>query len=113
MAPDVTRTNAKAEGDTILHLLQLLNEFDSGDHDFGVLEGFKAQHRGDAEFHATVILLNGLITNDKFCLSVVSPLKLGWVRGPRAGVGVRADSANLTKDVRQPSIGEHAKKMAD
>src|SRR3954454_21613762 len=60
-----------------------------------------------------MVLFNGLITNDKFCLSMVSPLKLGWGRGPRAGVGRRAESANLTEDVRQPSGGEHATKMAD
>jgi hypothetical protein len=64
-------------------------------------------------FDRSMVLLNGLITNDKFCLSVVSPLKLGWVRGPRAGVGLRVDSANLTEDVRQPLGGEHATKMGD
>jgi site-specific DNA recombinase len=57
-----------------------------------------------------VVLLNGLITNDKFCLSVVSSQKLGWVRGPRVGVGGRSGPASRPEGVRPPSGGEHATK---
>jgi hypothetical protein len=45
---------------------------------------------------------------DKFCLIIASPVRLRWVRGPRAGVGVRTDLANLSEDVRKSSGGEHA-----
>jgi hypothetical protein len=63
-------------------------------------------------FDRPMVLLNGLITNDKFCLSVVSSQKLGWVRGPRAGVGGRSEPASCPEGVRPPSGGEHATKVA-
>src|SRR5438309_938297 len=63
-------------------------------------KAFKAEHRIVALFNAAMILFNGLITNDKFCLSLVSSQKLGWVRGPRVGVGGRTDPANHPEGVR-------------
>jgi hypothetical protein len=44
----------------------------------------RAQHQPgiDAAFHKTLVLVNGLITNDKFCLIRPSQLKLRWYRRP-------------------------------
>jgi hypothetical protein len=42
----------------------------------------ETQTRHDALFDEAVILLNGLITNDKFCLSRVSRQKLRHARRP-------------------------------
>jgi hypothetical protein len=63
-------------------------------------------------FQSSVVLFNGLITNDKFCLGLVSSQKLGWGRGPRVGVGGRTDPANHPEAVRPPSEGEQATKVA-
>jgi hypothetical protein len=63
-------------------------------------------------FYVAVVLLNGLIANDKFCLSLVSSRKLDWVRGPRVGVGGRIGPASHPEGVRPPSGGEHATKVA-
>jgi hypothetical protein len=78
----------------------------------GGRKAFETRHRVIALFDPTVILLNGLITNDKFCLSIVSSRKLNWVRGPRAGVGGRSGSASPPEGIRPPSGGEHATKVA-
>jgi len=75
-------------------------------------EGTKAECGVVTLFDASMILFNGLITNDKFCLSLVSSQKLSWVRGPRVGVGERRGPASHPEGVRPPSGGEHATKVA-
>ncbi len=111
--PDLARAAAEAERNAVLTFLQLLDQFDAGEHDTGILKRFETQHGADAKLHTAMILLNGLITNDKFCLTLVTPVRLRWVRRPRAGVGVRADLANLSEDVRESSGGEHATELAN
>ena len=92
---------------------EVVSEFVEGTTEaFRGSKAFETQHRVVALFEATVVSLNGLITNDKFCLSLVSSQKLGWVRGPRVGVGGRTDPANHPEGVRPPSGGEHATKVA-
>src|SRR5262249_55719694 len=46
------------------------------------LERFKPQHGSCHPLYASLILLNGVITNDKFCLIRPSQLKLRWYRRP-------------------------------
>jgi hypothetical protein len=43
---------------------------------------FKPTHRAVTLFDPSMILLNGLITNDKFCLSRISPYRVRWARRP-------------------------------
>jgi len=73
----------------------------------------ETQHGCNTELHSAMILLNGLITNDKFCLVLVSPSKLRWVRGPRSGVGTLADPLNLPEDKKNSLGGGYAKEVAD
>src|SRR3954447_24427782 len=89
-----------------------VHRLDSFQRSSGPRKGFVALGRPDAFFRNTVVLFNELITNDKFCLSLVSSQKLGWVRGPRAGVGGRSGPASHPQGVRPPSGGEHATKVA-
>jgi hypothetical protein len=43
-------------------------------------EALKAEHRPDQALHAAVVLLDGLIANDKFCLVRRTRLQLSWSR---------------------------------
>ena len=45
MMPDLPRGLAEVHGNAVLALLQLLNEFDSGEDAARVSERFEAQHR--------------------------------------------------------------------
>jgi hypothetical protein len=45
-------------------------------------EGFEPARRPVALLDTPMVLLNGLITNDKFCLSRLSQVKLRWSRRP-------------------------------
>ena len=62
------------------------------------VKGSEALHGSDSTFDCPVVLLNGLITNDKFCLTLTSQIRLSWARRPRAGVGVPVDFANFSED---------------
>jgi hypothetical protein len=43
---------------------------------------FEPTHRAISLLDAAMILLNGLITHDKFCLSRISPSRVHWARRP-------------------------------
>jgi hypothetical protein len=43
-------------------------------------EALEAAHASRAPFHAAVVLLDGLLANDKFCLVRRSRLRLSWSR---------------------------------
>jgi hypothetical protein len=43
---------------------------------------FEPAHRSIPLFDPAMTLLNGLITNDKFCLSRTSPSRVHWARRP-------------------------------
>ena len=80
-------------GHLVLTFHNLLDQLDADEHAPGVIELLEPEHRLNPKLDAAVVLFNGLITNDKFCLSLVSSQKLDWVRGPRAGVGGRSGPA--------------------
>jgi len=77
------------------------------------LDRTETEAGNDTLLNEAVILFNGLTTNDKFCLTVTSPVKLTWARRPRAGIGVPVHLANLSEDVRKSSGGEHATELAN
>jgi hypothetical protein len=43
---------------------------------------FESAHGAVALFNPSVVLLNGLITNDKFCMSRTNPSRVRWARRP-------------------------------
>jgi hypothetical protein len=45
-------------------------------------EGFEPSGDPIALLNAPMVLLNGLITNDKFCMSRISPSRMRWARRP-------------------------------
>jgi hypothetical protein len=57
-----------------------VHRLDAFDRSPGTLKGVVAFGQPGALFHGSVVLLNGLITNDKFCFIRSSPLKLRWRR---------------------------------
>ena len=64
--------------------------FANGVHDFNPRDGttrrperFEPQHRSHHPLHGSMILLNGLITNDKFCFVRTSQVQLRWAHRPR------------------------------
>jgi hypothetical protein len=68
--------------DSPLFLLDHVHEFDPNECVLGCLERFEPQHRPCHPLDTSMILLNGLITNDKFCLTRQSQIKLQWSRKP-------------------------------
>ena len=60
-APYVTRTPAEADGDTVLSLLQLLNQFDAGQYSPSISKRLEAWHGGDSEFDAAMILFHDIV----------------------------------------------------
>jgi hypothetical protein len=58
----------------------------------------KTKTRGDALFDEAVVLLNGLITNDKFCISRVSRQKLRYARRTRTLPCKAVDSYAYPRD---------------
>ena len=62
--------------------------------------------------HSSVILLNGLITNDKFCFIRRSPLKLEWTRRRRAATDPAAIAADYLREERTLSGGDDEAHMA-
>lgn len=65
-----------------LAFLDHVHEFDSDECVLGGLERFEPQHGPCHPLDCSMILLNGLITNDKFCLIRPSQIKLRWYRRP-------------------------------
>jgi hypothetical protein len=59
-----------------------VHEFNSNEGVLRCLERFEPQHGTRDPFYCAMILLNGLITNDKFCLTRQSQIKLQWSRKP-------------------------------
>jgi hypothetical protein len=59
-----------------------------------------------------VILLNGLITNDKFCFMRRSPLKLEWRRRRRGPPIEIVHAADYLREERTLSGGEHEAQLA-
>src|SRR4051812_34960293 len=55
-------------------------------------EALKAEHRPGQALHAAVILLDGLIANDKFCLVRRTRLRLSWSRRSRRDRSTRASA---------------------
>jgi hypothetical protein len=45
-------------------------------------KGFEPSGGSEALLHSPMVLLNGLITNDKFCMSRISPARVRWARRP-------------------------------
>jgi hypothetical protein len=65
-----------------LSFLNHVHEFDPDQGVLGCLERFDPQHGPCHPLYTSMILLNGLITNDKFCMSRMSPSRVHWARRP-------------------------------
>jgi hypothetical protein len=70
--PDIGGASTKAKGNTIRSLNELLNEFDAGEHNSGILERLKSEHGRGAKFYATVILLY-------YIVQVLAAADLNWI----------------------------------
>jgi hypothetical protein len=70
---------------------------------------FEPTHRSIPLFDPAMILLNGLITNDKFCLSRTSPSRVRWARRPPQRRAFRAMTDDLHHDPERcydhPALG--------
>jgi hypothetical protein len=66
------------------------------------LHVLKSAHRPRALLDASMVLLNGLITNDKFCFARTSPVKLNWARRSRrdSAQAVMLEKRYLPKTLR-------------
>ena len=71
------------------------------------------QTRGNPLLDKSVVLLNGLITNDKFCLIRVSQQKLRYSRRPRARTCQSAGSYEYPRDERQHRGGTNEATVAN
>ena len=66
-----------------------------------------------APFDRSVILLNGLITNDKFCMARIGRQKLRYLRRPRSSTTCHAtDCREYLRDERQHRGGAHETTVA-
>jgi hypothetical protein len=65
-----------------LSFLNHVHEINPNERVLGCLERFKPQHGPCHPLYTSMILFNGLITNDKFCLTRQSQIKLQWSRKP-------------------------------
>jgi hypothetical protein len=65
-----------------LFLLDHVHEFDPNECVFSCLERFEPQHGTGDPLDSPMVLLNGLMTNDKFCMIRQSQIKLRWSRKP-------------------------------
>src|SRR5262249_47200784 len=54
-----------------------------GNRNTRIFEALKPKHGPHPLFDSTVVLLNGLITNDKFCFVRTSQITLRWAHRPR------------------------------
>ena len=65
-----------------LPFLEHVHELDTGQSTLGCIKGLESKHGTSHSLHGSMVLLNGLITNDKFCLTRQSQIKLQWSRKP-------------------------------
>ena len=65
-----------------LSFLDHVHEFDADQGVLGCLERFESQHRPGHPLHSSMILFNGMITNDKFCMIRQGRVQLRWSRRP-------------------------------
>ena len=65
-----------------LVFLDHAHEFNPNQGVLGCFEWFESQHGPCHSFYTSMILLNGLSTNDKFCLIRQGRVKLRWSRRP-------------------------------
>ena len=75
-------------------------------------KGSEALTGSDPPFYGSVILLNGLITNDKFCFIRRSPVKLEWRHRRRAAADPAAVATDYLREERTPFGGDHEAQMA-
>ena len=70
---------------------------------------------GDGRFSVTMIDINGLITNDKFCLSRITHLHLGYCRLPDDRKQVLASLSSYPggKEISSPQGGLHEPPVED
>ncbi len=69
-------------------------------------------HRLIATFHTPMILLNGLYTNDKFCMIRKSHFKLRWARRPRHSRDQPISQTEYLHDETRHGGGAHETSMA-
>jgi hypothetical protein len=59
-----------------------MHQLDAGQGALRGLKGFEAQHRAGDALDSPMVLLNGMITHDKFCLIRHCQVQLCWSRQP-------------------------------
>src|SRR5882724_9951987 len=65
-----------------LSLVNCIHDFNPCNHTAHGPEGVESQHGASDPFHRSVVLLNGMITNEKFCLIRQCQVPLRWSRRP-------------------------------
>ncbi len=79
----VYRIEGTEYGNVKLLFFDLVNEFNTGNRNLCIVEALKPEHGPHSLFDSSMILFNGLITNDKFCFVRTSPITLRWAPRPR------------------------------
>jgi hypothetical protein len=96
-----------------LPLPDCLCEFNAHDHFTCIVETLELQHWIASLLDASMILLNGLITNDKFCMARIGRQKLRYLRRPRSSTTCHAtDCREYLRDERQHRGGAHETTVA-
>ena len=65
-----------------LSFLEHVHEFDPNQGVLGCIERFEPQHGPCHPLYTSMVLLNGMITNDKFCMIRQGRVQLRWSRRP-------------------------------
>src|SRR5215471_7051991 len=65
-----------------LSLLEHVHELDANQRALGYLERLESQHGARDPLDRAMVLLNGMVTNDKFCLIRRCQVRLRWSRQP-------------------------------
>jgi hypothetical protein len=93
-----------------LFFLNHVHEFDTGERPLCCMERFEPQHRSCHPLYPSMILLNGMITNDKFCMIRQGRVKLRWSRRPYRS---RPRKSDYAPDDRRHEESRHETSLAD
>jgi hypothetical protein len=93
-----------------LSFLDHVHEFNADQGVLGCIERFEPQHRPCHPLDCSMILLNGMITNDKFCLIRQCQVQLRWSRRPYR---FRPHTSDYLLDESHHREGSHETPLAD
>jgi hypothetical protein len=87
-----------------------VHEFDPNQRILGCRKRLETEHGTRDPLHASMVLLNGMITNDKFCMIRQGRVKLRWSRRPYR---FRPRKSDYAPDDRCHEESRHETSLAD